>query len=201
MRLSMKVWVRGVAAAGAVLLASGCGTVRETLPARSAMEELLISAAADDAVAKMDPELFAGKTVALDTANLKCSDKEYVVQRLRAQLLNAGARLVPASDDADIVLEAASGAMSMNKREYLFGVPALPFPVPFGSDTLKIPEIPLWKRISYRGRAKLLLVPVDPETGEKDGRPGALYGKSHETYSWFLLVGPLRLTSVHEDAQ
>jgi len=78
-------WVAVLAAALA-----GCGTVRETLPPRSAMEQLLISTAADRAVEELPTDWLVGKAGHLDISNLDCYDKPYVVQRLREAVLDAG---------------------------------------------------------------------------------------------------------------
>lgn len=186
---------RGVAVlAGASLglFLAGCGTVRETLPARSATEQLLISTAADRAVAELPEDIFQGKAVFLDASLLECADKPYVVQRMRTALRQNGARLVDGKDQAELILEAGSGALSIDKRDSLFGLPPLPLPIPFAGETLRLPEVPLWKMITYRGRAKFVFSLVDPATGQQAAELPTSYGNSKETYWWVLVVGPIR---------
>jgi hypothetical protein len=189
------------ATALAAFLLSGCGSVRETLPARSALEQLLISTAADRAVATLALQPFLGKSVYIDAANLECQDKAYVLQRLRSALRSAGARVVDHSEEAEIVLEAAAGVLSIDRRDMLFGLPALPFPFQVGGQTLRLPEVPLWKLVTYGGRAKLLFSAVDTATGKEAVQLGHCHGKARDTYWWLFVVGPMRSTDLPEPAR
>jgi hypothetical protein len=170
----------------------GCGTVRETLPARSATEQLLLSTAADRAVAELPEQIFQGKAVFLDTTFLECTDKAYVIQCMRAALRRNGARIVDAKDQAELILEAGSGALSLDKRDSLFGLPSLPFPLPFAGETLRLPEMPLWKIVTYRGKAKFLFSAVDPGSGRQVADLPVCHGGSRESYWWVLIIGPIR---------
>ena len=153
----------------------------------------------DRAVAKLPPELAAGKRTFLALDNLACIDKPYVVQRLRAALRDRGARVVESATEAELVLEVASGALSINRRDMLLGLPALPLPLPFADQVLKIPEFPLLKMITYRGRAKLLFSPFAPETGAQTGSAALYYGKCRETHWWFLFLGPITSSTMPDE--
>jgi len=172
------------------MLSAGCGQVRETLPARSAMEQLLLSTAADRALKHLPVSRFAGKRVFLDTSRLEAYDKGYVVLAVRKSLLEAGAALAPDASQADVVLEMASGALSVNRRHYLLGLPELPLPVPFAGESLKTPEIPLFKALIYRGRARLAFAARDPRTQRGAGVLPACDGTATASYWWILLTGP-----------
>lgn len=185
-----------LAVAAAALLLTGCGSVRETLPTRSALEQLLVSTAADRAAAELPLEPFADRTVYIDATNLECQDKPYVIQSLRTALRGGGVRIVDSKEKAELVLEAASGAMSINRRDMLFGIPAVPLPLAVGGQIIKLPELPLWKVITYRGRAKLLLSAVDVETGAAVADVGLCYGQARDTYWWLLILGPMRHTDL-----
>ncbi len=165
------------------------------------MEQLLVSTAADRAVAGLPPTLFQGKAVFLDTTNLDCTDKAYVIQRMRVGLRQQGSRLVDAKDQAELILEAGSGALSLNKREMLLGLPALPLPIPYAGETLRLPELPLWKIITYRGRAKFLFSPVDGKTGQPLADIPPCFGDSRESYWWCLIVGPIKSSDLPEGAK
>lgn len=175
---------------GALLLA-GCGTVRETLPARSALEQLVISTAADRAVARVPDWKLSGDKVFLDTTNLDCYDKPYVVQRIRELLLGSRCTLVDTRQEAQIVLQPASGGLSMNKRDYLLGIPSIPIPVPFADGVLETPEVPIFKAVHYLGRAKLLFSALDAETNSQAVEIPVCYGKSRDSYYWVLIFGPI----------
>ena len=194
--------LRGTATAVvAALLLTGCGSVRETLPARSAMEQLLISTAADRAVAQLPVQPFSNKSVYVDPVNLECQDKPYVLQQIRTVLRAGGARIVDSRDKSEVVLEAASGALSINKRDMLFGFPALPLPLQFSGQVVKLPEVPLWKTITYRGRAKLLFSAVDARTGERVADIGCCHGRARDSYWWLLVLGPMRHTDLPKEAR
>lgn len=194
----------GFCAALLCLLAAfaGCGVPRETLPARSAIEQLLISTAADRAIARLPGEPLAGKTVFVDGSNLECLDKPYVTQRIRQAVLESGASLAASREDAEVVLEAASGMLSVNKRDYLFGLPSLSVPVPFAGGAFTLPEVALFKVVSYRGRAKLTFNAVDTATNTLHHTMPVCYGKSLTAY-WKLLVlfGPYEWTDLPEDGE
>ena len=168
----------------------GCGTMRETLPARSAMEQLLVSTAADRAIEKMPADGIEGKRVFVDASNLECYDKPYVVQRIRQTVLDNDGRLAENRQDAQVVLEVASGGLSINRRDYLLGLPSIPLPIPFAGETLKLPELPIFKVIFYRGKAKLLFNAIDPTTNSQLYELPVCYGKSLDSFWWILLFGP-----------
>ncbi len=176
---------------GLIAVLAGCGAVKETFPARSALEQLLISTAADRAVEGLPTEWINGKTIHLDVTNLDSYDKPYLVQRIRQMVFQSGGRIADDPKDADAVLEVASGALSINKRHYLFGLPSLPLPIPFGGDTLKTPELPILKAIFYRGKAKLLVSSVDPETKGQLVEIPISFGNSSAAFWWILGFGPI----------
>ena len=179
-----------------VMLMTGCGQIRETLPGRSAMEQLLISTAADRAIDDMEGASLHGKAVYLDFTNLETYDRPYVTQRIRNHVLNSGARVVDAREDAQVVLESASGGLSFNKRDYLLGLPAIVIPTSVGE--IGTPELPLFKALFYRGKAKLLFTAVDPATNEQLFHVPMCYGNSHQTHWWFLFMGPFTATDLPE---
>lgn len=185
----------------ATVLVVGCGTVRETLPGRSAAEQLLISTAADRAVSQLPRDPFAERAVFVDTSNLDCLDKPYVVQRIKSTLRENGAHCVPTADKADVVLEVAAGGLSIDKVDKLLGLPAIPIPMPFADETLKFPETPLWKLVTYRGRAKLLFSAVDPATGKREADLPTYYGQARDSYWWIFIVGPMRSTDLPHSAK
>ncbi len=184
------------AAALLALTSAACGTFRETLPQRSASEQFILSAAADRAVAQMPTGWLRGRTVYLDTANLDCYDKAYVVQRLRNTILSGGGFLAGEEDQADAVLEAASGGFSVDKGAFLVGFPEVPLPVPLADQTLVIPELPLFKVATYRGKSKLLLTAIDKRTNGLLCEIPNCYGMATWRIWQFMLLGPFHSTDV-----
>ena len=183
-------------AVGCLCVAAGCGTIRETLPSRSAKEQLVISTAADRAVQEMPEAPFEGTKIYLDTTNLEGTDKAYAQQVVRDYLLANDAALVESKEEADVVLELASGALSLDKRNYLLGLPSLPIPIPMAGETLMFPEVPLLKALFYRGKVKLQMSAVDTETRTEAFEVPICRGKSLDSYWWILFFGPTRYSDI-----
>jgi hypothetical protein len=178
---------------------TGCGPVRETLPDRSAMEQLLISTAADRAVAGVPGAPLKGKAVFVDAANLECLDKPYVVQRVRQAVLEAGGRLAQDREEAQLALEVASGALSIDKRNYLLGIPEIAIPMPFAGGAITLPEIALFKLTSYRAKAKLLFNAVDTKTNAMAVRIPVRRARALTAYWKVLFIfGPYEWTDLPE---
>ena len=182
-----------------LMLAAGCGSVHETLPPRSAMEQLLISTAADRAIETLPLPTgwMRDKAIFVETANLEAYDKPYVVQKVRDFVIKHGGRLAEEAESADIVLEVASGGLSMNKHDYLLGIPELPLPIP-SVETLKLPELRIFKAAFYQGKAKLLFTALDPKTHSRHTELPRCYGKSLNTFWWVLFFGPFESSDLPE---
>jgi hypothetical protein len=85
-------------AALTLLGTSGCTTMRQTDPARTATEQLLLSTAADRAVEYVTLAQFANKKVFLDTAYFDSYDSKYAIGAIRDALSRAGALLMADSN-------------------------------------------------------------------------------------------------------
>jgi hypothetical protein len=177
-------------AAVAAIALPGCGTVRATTPARTATEQALISTAADRAVSVLKLDACNNKMVFVDMSKCEAIDKGYLERRLHKAVLDHGGALAADAKGADLVLQVASGALSTNDRSYLFGIPAVPLPIPTAGQTLSLPELALFKLDRRRGKAKLLLNAVDPKTNKSVFTMPISYGDAHQAYMWVLLTGP-----------
>ncbi len=171
--------------------------MRETLPGRSATEQLLLSTAADRCVTALPLAGCEGKKVFIQLENLDAFDKPYVQQRLRASVLSAGGRMAEASKDADVVLEVASGALSIDRRDYLVGIPGLPIPIP-SVGTFTTPELALFKIVLMKGKAKMLVTAVDPKEHSQLWEMPVEHGRARTNYWWLLFTGPYEWTDVPE---
>ncbi len=178
-----------VAVLSATLVFWGCGAFRETHPARSASEQLLISGAVDAALVNMPGDWMEGRVIYLETAHLDAYDAEYLVQKLRNTVLANGGRLTSEREEAEVILEVASGGLSTDEGRWLLGVPETPVPIPF-MDALRIPELPLFKMVTHAGKAKLIATAVDPDSGASYAELPVFYGRVRHRYWWALLVGP-----------
>jgi hypothetical protein len=182
-----------------LLAIAGCSSFRETLPARSATEQVLLSTAVDRAVDGMDKNWMKGKSIYVDDSNLDAYDSEYVVQRVRHAILVNRGELAPKLASAEVVLELASGSLSMDTGGFLIGVPSLEVPVPFGGSALTLPELYLFKHKSYVGKAKLLLNAVSTSTSGAAVEIPISYGLARRSFWWVLFVGPFESGDMPEE--
>lgn len=132
---------------------AGCGTRTFTNTDRTAIEQLLLSGAVDNALEKVDIPQVAGKSTYLDFTNLQCYEIEYVKTAVRARFAQIGARLTEDANQAEYVAEVTSGAMGTEYKSFLIGIPAIPLP---GSPT-PLPELALARKIEQTGIVKLLI--------------------------------------------
>lgn len=185
-----------VVLAAMVLMALGCSSFRETLPGRSATEQVLISTAADRAVEEMPTGWVEGRAVFVNTSNLESYDKTYLVQRLRDAVLDGGGALAENAEGADVVLEVASGGLSVDTSSFLIGIPSTAIPVPFADVGLEVPELALFKRTSYVGKAKLLVNAVDSGQKTQIAEVPLLFGRAYRRFWWFVFIGPIDTSDI-----
>ncbi len=158
------------------LALGACSTQKESAPARTATEQLLISTAADRATDGLDLTLAPGTKVFVNSENLEGTDSKYAVAAIRDHLLRQGAALVAERGQAEAVVEVRAGALSIDESETLFGIPSYDVPIPLASGLLKLPEVALYKKKVRKGVAKIaatsygtgdgrLIDAADPEIG------------------------------------
>ena len=169
------------------LVVAGCATPRTTDTPRTATEQLLLSAAADYALPKMDLSPLAGKKVYLDTSNFEGTDKGYVIGAVAGRLNAQGAHIAPSAEKADAILALHCGALSTDRGDFLLGIPVLEVPLPFGG-TIKTPELALLKRTHRVGIVKLGGHAHDAATGEHLLSVGPLDGQSRYDMWTIMLV-------------
>ena len=180
-------------------LVTSCGTVRETLPARTAREMLILSTAADRALEKLPESVCKDKKVFIITTNFESYDQKYVTQKVRDVVLSRGATMVAAAKDAQVLLEVASGALSIDKQVNLLGIPELPVSVPFAGEMLT-PEIPIIRKARLDGRAKILVTAIDASTNKQLVKIPVMYGQTYVSEWWFFFLGPFRWTDLPKES-
>ena len=184
----------------AVLLAAslvcGCTTTQTSNTARTATEQLLISNAVDQALDKVDFQPFRGRAVYLEEKYIDCVDKSYVIASMRHRLLGAGATLVPAADNAEVVVEARSGAVGTSSSESFVGTPEIALP-----GMLTIPEIRLITRTRQEGAAKIGLVAYEKSSHRVLGPGGQSLAKSDNNLWYAAGVGPWRSGSLKQEVR
>lgn len=168
-----------------IFLITGCTSSRETMPQRSATEQLLISTAADHAADAIKLDITSGTKVFVDASNFEGTDSKYAIGTLRDRILQLGGHLVSDRVLADTVVEIRSGALSVDQSETLVGIPQFDIPIPLAGP-LGFPEIALFKKSERRGVAKFAATSYGIKEGESRGSSGPRFGFSHDTH-WILL--------------
>lgn len=178
-----------------MMTVAGCTTLRETEPSQTARHQLLLSTAADDAAAQIDPNLPPGTRIYLDTGNFGSEGENqgeyrspYLIGAIKASLLRQGYALTDNIDDADTIANLSNGALSVNRVEKLFGIPSTEIPIPLAGSA-STPELALYKSKRRTGIAKPLLSFYDAETGLLQSGGVPVYGYSHYDRSSILFFG------------
>ncbi len=135
------------------LAGSGCSSRQFSTTPRTAIEQMLISGAVDKAMEKVHMPMLDGRKVFVDFSQLKAYDVEYVKVAVRATLARQGAVLVESADAAELTAEVASGALALEYKSGLVGLPSLPVP----KADIPLPEMPIYKTIEQTGIMKLLI--------------------------------------------
>ncbi len=189
-----------LAVSTAVCFSSGCGTTRQTDTPRTAIEQLLVSTAVDQALRMVDFSPLAGKAVFVDERYLDAVDKRYIVASIRYHLLLAGARLRDSKKDADVVLEVRSGGVGTDRENTLIGLNNMPLPATENIILpITLPDAPLITRSAQRATVKIGMVAYDAKTGELFADAG-LQVSSSDYEQWIILgLGPIQSGSVYRE--
>jgi hypothetical protein len=142
----------------ALLALSGCATMKESDTARTGVEQLLISSAVDRSLDRVDLKPIGGAKVFLDTQYLDCVDKNYIIVAMHQRLMTNGCTMVGKAEDAQVVVEVASGGVGTDRNDLFIGMPEIPLPPP---SPIAIPRLPLFSRTKAMGTAKLAVVAYD----------------------------------------
>ena len=168
------------------LFVGACSTTHDTKPPRAATEQLLLSSAVDRAARQLSVKIPGDMRVYFEAQYMEGYDSRYAISAIRDSLLKQGVRLVNTRADADAIVEARIGALSIDEYRQLFGIPDTELPIPLAGQ-LKTPEIALFKRHRWKGIAKMALTAYDARTGVFIDASGPEYGTAHKTDWVFLL--------------
>jgi len=169
----------------------GCASMKESDTARTGLEQLLISNAVDQSLAKVDFQPVSGAKVFLKTDLLDCVDKNYILLSTRSKLLANQCTLVDKADDAEIVMEIASGGVGTDRTELVVGSPAIPLGL-MGS----IPKINVYERKKAMGTAKLAIIATDAKSKQPVINSGFSLARSDHQHWSMMGSGPVVSGSV-----
>jgi hypothetical protein len=146
------------------LMSTGCHTSKLTEPPRTVAEMVMLSHAADQAIAQLDLDPLQGKQVFLDASYFESVDGKYVIGALREAIAIHGGILVDQLDASQWVMELRNRGLGMDTRSALFGLPAMEIPVPFAGRVAS-PELALYKANLADSIASFAVVVYDRQEG------------------------------------
>lgn len=168
------------------LLSAGCVSVRVNDSPRTATEQFLVSVAINDALGQLTAVPLRDRLVYVDATYLCGSqaptgDYAFMLGEIRARLLSTGARITDARDAAEIIVEVRSGAMGIDRTDYVLGIPPL---TPSGS------SLSIVRRLRQRGYASVAVVAYWRDTGELVSIGGPVIGETFRDDLWIVGSGP-----------
>ena len=148
-KIGLWSWIIIVAA----MASGGCSSRTFSTTSRTAIEQLLLTRAVDVAMVKFDMPELADKKVFIDFTNLKCYEAEYVKVAVRNRIAQSGSLLVATADKADLTIEVAAGALALEYKQGVVGMPPLPVP----NSPVPLPAMPFYKTTEQTAIVKLLI--------------------------------------------
>ncbi len=174
-----------------LFLCGGCTTSNITSPQRSVTEQLLLSTAADHALQSVSLVAFTNQKVFLDATYFDSYDSKYVLGTIRDALSRQGAILEDSLTNCDIVIEARSGAFSIDNSTFLLGIPNIGVPIPLAG-TIQTPELAFYKSEKQSSIAKIALLAYARESRAHIYSSGPMDGKSYDNHYRILFVPWIR---------
>lgn len=196
---------RGRSTRAAVLIAlalvsvmfTGCAFDRSTDPARTAIEQLLLSTSVDRCLGVMETTALKDKKVFIDTSNFESYDKGYAISALRNKISSGGALILNDKAKADVIVEARCGGLSIDRNDSLIGIPSIPLPIPYVGP-LVIPEIAIFKKTEQESVAKIDILAYEQATGKHVFSTTDTYGESYYNRWTLLIIFKFRTTDIPE---
>ncbi len=156
--------VRTCAVSLAFVAVSCSCTMRSTTTARTAIEQALLSKAAERSISLMDFKSLAGKSFFLKEDKWDAVDGKYVVAQLREQLLASGLTAADKEENAELLVFPRNAAHGIDDSKFLIGIPKLPIPIPTVG-TLETPELAIIGIERQRGRDRMGVEIEERKTG------------------------------------
>ncbi len=177
-------------AAVTALLMSGCADPNITRTGRSAIEQLVLTTAADRTIGKMSFRFLKGEKVRLDYSNMTPQvDKNYIQGILENRVSATGAIIALKPDEAKYVLRPVCATLATEDDKIMFGTPQLPIPIPQAGISVIIPELPIFKRIRRFGYCKLGVEVLEAKTNKLVKVEGPFISGAINT-NWVVLFFP-----------
>jgi hypothetical protein len=177
-------------------LCCDCATIRITDPPRTASEEFLENVATQRAVDQLATGVLRDRKIYVETTYLTAStqpsdEHQYLLGELRAKLLLGGVRVVDNKRDAQIIMEVRSQGISIDRNEYLLGIPSTSVGgILAGGVAAVTPELAIVKTSKQHGFASVAFIAYWADSGEVVASSGPVVGRTIRDDFWFLGFGP-----------
>ena len=183
-----------------VLPSLGCATLRVTNSGRTADEQFLQSEAIREAVKQLSLAALRDRSVWVDPtyiydSNFASAEQSFLLGELRNKLLLEGATLSESRDEAEIIVEPRSGAIGVNRSEFLLGIPGTDVAVgdvdvDGNQVPVILPELAIVKTRKQKGFAAVTVTAYWRNDGEFAASSGPFVGRTIRTDFWFFGLGP-----------
>ena len=154
-----------------------------------------MSEAAILAVEQLSLEALRGRDVYVDTSYFASNEQPFILGEFRARCLREGVQMTSVRDEAQVIVEVRSGGVGIDRKDFLFGIPALLLTAG-GDDNVAsrvpilTPEIAFVKNIEQKGFASIAFVAFWAQTGEVISSSGPFIGRTLRDDWWFFGFGP-----------
>ncbi|MFP4281632.1 MAG: DUF6655 family protein [Opitutales bacterium] len=186
--------LRGPFLVSSLVFFFGCTATDVSERKRTAIDQLLMSTATDEALANVEIPQIRGETVYVDNRYLETYQEAFVLGAIRELLSRNGALLRHDREAAAIIVEPRSGALGADMAQSLVGLPAFPLVVP-GAGTFETPELALYSAKKADSVASLALLGYRQD-GSHLFSSGPLVGKAHFHQYEFLLLLNINFTNI-----
>lgn len=143
-----------------VVALTSCSTYKTTNTPRGAIEQALLSEAAERSLAALEGKTVLYKRFYLDETPFEAYDEQFILSALRLRLLSLGLHSVSSEKDADLIVYPRAAVAAIDESSSLLGIPSVPIPFP-GVGTIPTPELALLKKIRLVARNKIGVYAID----------------------------------------
>ena len=179
-----------------MVITPGCSTMKRSDTARTAREQMLISGAIDQSLAKCDFSSFRGSSVYVEDKYLESVDKGYLVGSVRHRLMLNGASIAAKPEEADVVVEMRSGGIGTDNSDSYVGIPEIVLP-----GMMTLPEVRFWQRTRQTALAKIGMVAYETKTKEMLGAGGVSASLADDKNTFFMGWGPFQSGSARSEIE
>lgn len=195
--IRLKEIYKTVIFAAVAICLSSCKSPTISEPKRTGIEQLLLSQAVDEAVMAQEIPQVKGKKLYVSEEYLESYDSRYVAGTIRALLSENGGYLVDDREDAEIIIEARSGALGIDSSSTLIGLPSIPIIIPTAG-TISLPNLALYEAERADSVTKLSLLAYEADGGAPVFSSEPYKGQSHFHKYTILFLFTVNFTDIPE---